>query len=92
MNQGGTYTGNYIIKQEFFRSPHLFQHRAEHPQSKHIEEDMRKTAMHEHVGNELVRLKLRRCKIMQAKHICKVNIHRTFQHNSGQVKQPVDNQ
>ena len=40
LNQAGANTTNQVIRQEAFRSPHLFQHPSEHPYRKHIKENM----------------------------------------------------
>jgi hypothetical protein len=47
----------------------VLQKTSKHPQCKHIEQQMLKTTMHEHVGEELVWLKKNRMHIMQRKKI-----------------------
>ena len=45
-----------VIKNEFLRTPHALNDRAKHPQGKHIEKNMRKTAMQKHVSKELIKI------------------------------------
>lgn len=47
-----------IVDEETTSAPKVFEHISKHPQGKHIEKDVAKTAMHEHVGNELPRVEL----------------------------------
>ena len=42
-----------VVEQEAFRPPDLLEYTAEHPNSKHVEEQMGKSAVHEHISNQL---------------------------------------
>ena len=42
-----------VVEQEAFRPPDLLEYTAEHPNGKHVEEQMGKSAVHEHISNQL---------------------------------------
>ena len=43
-----------VVKQEFLAAPDIFQYGPEEKKRVHVKEYMYETAMHEHVGKELV--------------------------------------
>ena len=51
-------TRNKIKNQEPLAAPDLFEHRTKHEQSIHIKKEMPETAMHEHVGDILIEMKI----------------------------------
>ena len=48
-----------IKKQEFIAAPHLFQGASEGPEGIHIEQNVKETTVHEHVGDNLPPLEIR---------------------------------
>src|SRR5690606_466959 len=57
MQECRTQTGDDVKIQETFGPPDVLQHTAEHPEGKHIEEQMTQTAVHEQVGYGLPQFK-----------------------------------
>ena len=66
LNNSCADTACEVIEQETLRSPYLFEYTAEHPYCKHIEEQMGKSAVHEHVSNQLRCVKISGKEEMQA--------------------------
>ena len=54
LHQARTEAADNIIEEEALRTHHAFHDAPEHPDGKHIEEDMLQTAVDEHIGEELV--------------------------------------
>ena len=92
MGERCSQAAHHVKDEELFSSPIIFQHIAEHPQRKHVEEDVRKSSVHEHIGDELVRAEFFRAEIMQAQDIGKINIQFCFENNSGNKKNPVNDE
>src|SRR5690606_9880447 len=59
-----TQAGDKVEINEPLRTQNLLDHRTEHKQSEHIEEQMGKVAMHKHVGNDLPGMKHGRIRII----------------------------
>ena len=55
-----------VIEQKTLRPPYLFQNTAEHPYGEHIEEQMGKSSMHEHISNQLCCIEVSGKEEMQA--------------------------
>ena len=53
LHQTSAQTAEQIIYQEALRTPNILQGITKHPESEHVEEQVRKIAMHEHVGQRL---------------------------------------
>ena len=51
--EGGTQPAHEVEDQELLAAPEPFEHRTEHDERPHVEEDMHEVAVHEHVGYEL---------------------------------------
>src|SRR5688572_6601618 len=66
----------HVKYQESFRSPEVLQNAAKHPQREHIEQQMGETAVHEHVGDDLVGTEIHRVDIMQCEKV--LDAERTY--------------
>ena len=68
LHQSGTNTRHHVKDQETLWSPNIFKDTTEHIHSKHIEKYMRKRMriMHEHIGNQLKRIKIGGSRKMQS--------------------------
>ena len=73
LHQACTDAAGYIIKEELARPPYAFDHHTEHPQGKHVEEQVRETAMHEHVRYELVNAELGRSEKVEAEYVVEID-------------------
>jgi len=69
---GSPYAAYKVEDKKAFRSPHIFQHIAKHPQGKHIREQMPKSkveivvaAVHEDMRNQLPPMKVMRLPVVQ---------------------------
>ena len=69
LKKTGTDTARNVIKKELFRTPYTLHHAAKHPQGKHVEEQVVPTAMHEHVGEQLVQAEVGGHEEMQSQHV-----------------------
>ena len=65
LQQRGTYAAHEIICQKTLRAHLVLQCTAEHPQRKHIEEEVRHTPVQEHVRHHLITVKQRALDIEQ---------------------------
>ena len=72
LEKSSPYSTRNVIKKEFLRSPHIFNHTTKHPQRKHIKKYMLNISMHEHIGYELVNSKIRSQKKMKSEDIIKI--------------------
>ena len=80
-----------VIKKELPRSPIGLHHGSEHPQHKHVHEDMPEATMHEHVGEYLVEVEVRSQKKVQSQQAGQVYPH-VFRHPGGDKHDGVDDQ
>ena len=62
-----------VIKKEFLGSPNALHHTTEHPEGKHIEEQVLQSAMHKHIGEELINLEIRCQEEVQTEDIVEVD-------------------
>ena len=58
MDQGRTYSCRKIEEQKFVLPPHLLQRGAKGPKGVHIEQDVHKATVHEHMGDDLPESKI----------------------------------
>ena len=65
MDKRGSNSCYKIIEQEFLASPYPFKDASKDEQCVHVEQNMGKTAVHEHVGYKLERLEERRLEVEQ---------------------------
>ena len=72
LQQTGPDTGNKIVYQKTLNAPHPFEHTAEHIKREHVEEEVRKATMHEHVCDKLIGSKISSLEKVKAKDACKV--------------------
>ena len=54
LTQAGTNAAENVLKKEFVSTPYILYHTTEHPECKHIKEQMRETGMHEHICQQLM--------------------------------------
>ena len=92
MQQAGAYSAENVIKKEPLRPPYLFNDTAEHPKGKHVEQNVLPSGMHEHVGEELVKVKIGCQEEMQSQHIVQVKVEGALDDQRGKESQQVDNQ
>jgi hypothetical protein len=64
--------GNKIVNQKTLNAPHPLKHTAEHIKREHIEEEVRKAAMHKHVCDKLIGSKIGSLEKVKAKYAGKV--------------------
>ena len=89
--KSGTDSADHIIEEKLLRSPHILNHAAEHPQGKHVEEQMRESGMHEHISEELIYLEIARKEEVKSKHAVQVDAL-TAEHPCGGEHKHIDNQ
>lgn len=73
MAQRGAKAAYKVEEQEALRAPYIFQYTPEHPEGEHIEKDVGKAAVHEHMRDELPPAEQRRLPVMQCKDIVDIN-------------------
>lgn len=73
LDQSRTYSGDQIIGQEPLAAPEVFESVTEHPEGEHVEEKVRKIAVHEHIGQELPRIEIFRTEVVQAEPTAQVD-------------------
>ena len=67
LQQGGTHAAYHIVCKESLRSKLILQLSSKHPQRKHIEEQMRHSAVQEHICKELIAMEHRALHVKQRK-------------------------
>ena len=80
-----------VVEQETLGTPYLLQDAPEHPYGKHVEKDMGKIGMHEHVGNQLRGVEIVGYDQVKPKVIGKVDAI-SLQYDGCQVQQHVDDE
>jgi len=93
LHQSGSQAAGEIVEEEALAAHGILHDATEHPYGKHIEEQMRETAVHKHIGKELVEIEVAGHKEVQAEHVIQVNtIGRKGGSPSGSEEQHIDNE
>ena len=82
------YAADEIIDQKLLRSPHPLNDAAEHPQGKHVEEDVGEVGMQELIGDELPEVEIGGKEEMQLAVLAQVEL--SAQHQRGHKGKNVD--
>ena len=88
LHQSGAYAAHHVVEQVLLRPPDVLHHAPEHPQRKHIEEDVCEVAVHEHIGHELVYAEVGSHEEVESEYVVEVNA-RHRQHLRGQKSHDV---
>src|SRR6185295_7958925 len=89
MCDGCSESAENIIVQKFSAAPDIFHGCAEHPEGKHIEEDVPEIPVHEHIGEKLPPPEFFRFEIMQSEQVPQVNTT-LVKDESGEKKNSID--
>ena len=89
--QAGSQSAADVIHQKLVRAPHALYHTAEHPQGKHVEEDVHETAVQKHIGEELVEVEVAGQEKMQSEERCQIDATQ-FEHPRCHICQKVYHQ
>lgn len=90
--KGSSNTTNHIKNQKALPSPDIFQYIPEHPQGKHIEEDMANAGMHKHTCYNLIGPKQIRLPVMEGKKSSQLVVKNFFTGHLDQKNQDIDDQ
>ena len=92
LTQAGTQSADEIVGQVLARTPHALNDATEHPERKHVEEQVGEAAMQEHVCDKLIEIEMGGAEEMQAAPVRQVESTAHLQHNGGQIGQHIDDE